>query len=89
MKRRKPPEVLPPPRSREQLEAEFGTVWDTSELAAAFVITAILGNEIVVRRKADNAVGTLTFQRDPPLYFHFIEASPPEGDATGGTADER
>jgi hypothetical protein len=80
MRRRKPPKVLPPPRSRHELEAEFGTVWDTSQLAAAFVITALVGNEVVVRRKADDQVGTLRYQNDPRLYFDFQVSPPTEDD---------
>ena len=70
-KRRIEPPVSP--KSRAELEALYpGEVWDTAQLAAAgFVITAIIDNEVVVRRR-DNVVGTLTVQQQgPTLYFNF------------------
>lgn len=73
-KRRKPRKVTPPPKSREELEQQFGKVWDTSEVARDFVITSIIANEVVVRRKSDNRVGKLTFQNGPLLYYNFVEA---------------
>jgi hypothetical protein len=80
MRRRKTTKVLPPPRGREQLEAKFGRAWDTSQLAAEFVVTSINGAEVVVRRKADNQVGTLRYQNEPRLYFGFVAAPPTGGD---------
>lgn len=74
-KRRKAPKVVPPSKSREELEAEFGQVWDTAELAAQFIVTSIIDDKVVVRRKADGLVGTLHYQNEPRLYFGF-EASP-------------
>lgn len=79
-KRRKAPKAVRPPKTREELERGFGQVWNTAELAAQFVITAIIDDQVVVRRKADNKVGTLHYQNEPRLYFGF-EASPgTEGD---------
>jgi hypothetical protein len=59
-----------PPQSREALEAQ-GQVWDTKELGHDFVLTAIIGDRVVVRRKTDNVVGTLRVQENPRLYFDF------------------
>jgi hypothetical protein len=75
MKRRKKARrIMPPPRTRTDLEQEFGEVWDTQELATEFVITSIIGLEVVVRRKADNVVGMLSYQNEPRLYYRFVEA---------------
>ena len=64
-------EHTPQPLTREELEARYGQVWGTRELAAQFVVTAIIGNQIIVRRKADNVVGRLTVQPQPRYYFDF------------------
>lgn len=69
-------------KTRETLEAEHGEVWNTRQLAQAFVVTAVIGNEIVVRRKSDNVVGVLSFQNCPRYYYGF-RRSP---DTSGGKA---
>lgn len=75
MKRRKKARrIIPPPRTRADLEREHGKVWTVADLAHEFVVTSIIGNTVVVRRKSDNRVGTLQFQSHPPLYFNFVEA---------------
>lgn len=74
MRRKKLRKIIPPPRTRPDIEREFGRVWDTQELAHEFVITSIIGSTVVVRRKSDNRVGTLQHQSNPPLYFQFVEA---------------
>lgn len=67
--------VLPQPKSRRELEAEFGMVWDTRQLARAFVVTSIIPPDtIVVRRKADGVVGTMRFQNGMRYYFQFVAA---------------
>jgi hypothetical protein len=73
-KRKKTRKIVPPPRTKVDLEQEFGKVWTVADLAHEFVVTSIIGNTVVVRRKSDNRVGTLQFQSDPPLYFQFVEA---------------
>jgi hypothetical protein len=73
-KRRRPRKVTPPSKSREELEQQYGRVWDASEVAREFVITSIISNEVVVRRKSDNQIGKLTFQNNPLLYYNFVEA---------------
>lgn len=79
-KRRKAPKIVLPSKSREQLEREFGRVLDTSQLAAEFVITSIIDDVVVVRRKTDNKVGTLHYQNEPRMYFGFTESPATEGD---------
>lgn len=64
--------VVQPAKSREELESLYGRVWSMQDVAKEFVITPIIGNTVVVRRKVDNAVGTLEYQEGPPcLYFDF------------------
>lgn len=58
--------------SREELAALHGEVWTTAELARTFVVTAIIGSRLIVRRKADGIVGSLAYQEGPPrLYYGF------------------
>lgn len=59
------------PGSREVLEAEYGQVWDTAQLAADFVVTGFMAPLVVVRRKQDGVVGSLEFQHSPRFYFNF------------------
>jgi hypothetical protein len=67
-KRRAKPNV----QTRQELEAQHGQVWDENQLVAEFTITAIIGDRVVVRRKADdNPVGTMRYQNEPRLYFGF------------------
>ena len=53
------------------LEAKFGKVWTTQELEQDFVVTAFVGSTVVVRRKADDTVGTLEFTNRPHLFYNF------------------
>lgn len=72
MRRKKKVVRAEPPKSREQLEAEFGEVWDTRELANVFVLTGIVGDVVVVRRKSDQRVGTLRYQNRPRYFYQFV-----------------
>jgi hypothetical protein len=67
-------------QDRQTLEAAHGKVWDEEELAQEFKTTAIISSQIVVVRKADGQVGSLTFQNEPRYYFNF-QPSPGFGDA--------
>ena len=67
-------------QDRKTLEAAHGHVWDEEELAHEFRITAIIANKVVVVRKSDNQVGSLTYQNDPRFYFNF-QPDPGFGDA--------
>jgi hypothetical protein len=64
-------EINADPGSREALEAEYGQVWDTGELARDFVITGFMAPLVIVRRKSDGQRGSLEFQHDPRFYFNF------------------
>ena len=58
-------------RTREDLEAEYGQVWNTEELRAEFEVDGFLAPYVIVRRREDGIVGSLLFQADPRLYFYF------------------
>jgi len=67
-------------QDRKTLEAAHGKVWTEEELAQEFKVTAIIAPKVVVVRKADGQVGSLTFQNEPRFYFDF-QPSPGFGDA--------
>ena len=56
---------------RAALEALYGQVWDTKELARDFVVIGFLAPILAVRRKSDGARGSLEFQNRPRYYFNF------------------
>lgn len=58
---------------REKLEAQHGQVWSTEELSKEFSVQGFLAPFVVVKRKSDSKVGTLTFQHSPRFYFNFVE----------------
>ncbi|MBL8794109.1 MAG: hypothetical protein JNM56_09395 [Planctomycetia bacterium] len=62
-------EINATPGSREALEANYGQVWNTEELARDFEVLGFMAPYVVVRRKADDQLGSLAFQHDPRLYF--------------------
>jgi len=64
------------PGSRTALEAKYGRVWETSELAADFDVLGFLAPYVAVRRKSDGRKGSLEFQHNPRFYFNFV---PDEG----------
>lgn len=59
------------PRTRAELETEFGEVWDIDELSREFVVTAVIPPKYIVRRISDGAVGSMLMQLRPKLFFHF------------------
>lgn len=73
----------PPPKLRDELEAEFGegNVFDTRDLARAFVVLGYETPLVVVRRKQDHALGTLRVQDGPRLYFDFTATGSEHGRA--------
>ena len=46
-------EINAEPGSREALEAQYGEVWDTNELADQFEVIGFMAPLIVVRRRSD------------------------------------
>lgn len=65
--------------TRAELEARYGPVWNTRELAQQFVITSIVAPHVIVRRKADDVVGRMSFQ-NTPRYYHSFEPAVSDGD---------
>lgn len=60
------------PGSREALEAQYGQVWSTEELACHFTVIGFMAPLVAVVRKADGVKGSLEFQHRPRLYFNFV-----------------
>ena len=58
---------------RVALEARYGQVWNTSQLANDFEVLEFAAPFAVVKRKADNKLGSLMFQHHPRYYFSFQE----------------
>ncbi len=62
-------EINSEPKDRAALEALYGQVWDTRELARDFIVIGFMAPVIAVRRKSDGALGSLEFQHVPRFYF--------------------
>jgi hypothetical protein len=62
--------------NKNELEVRHGKVWSTTELQADFIVTGFMAPYVIVRRKADDAIGSLEFQHEPRLYFNFVEDEP-------------
>lgn len=58
--------------SRDVLEAEYGQVWDTQELAKDFEVTGFMAPFVVVKRKSDGVVGSMLFRHSPRYYYLFV-----------------
>lgn len=72
-RRRRMAEINSEPQQREQLEAQYGQVWDTRGLARDFIVIGFMAPLIVVQRKSDGVKGSLEFQNGPPrFYFNFV-----------------
>ena len=61
------------PSNRQELEAEYGRVWSTDELAHDFEVLGFMAPFVVVRRKRDGCKGSLMFTHLPRFYFSFRE----------------
>ena len=57
--------------SREDMEALYGEVWDTTELQRDFNVESFLAPLVIVRRKSDGQRGTLDFIHHPRFYYNF------------------
>lgn len=64
-------EINAEPGTREALEAVYGQVWDTQQLAEAFEVIGFSAPLVVVRRRDDGVKGSLEFQHCPRFYFNF------------------
>jgi hypothetical protein len=56
---------------REELEQQYGQVWDTEELQRDFIVDGFSWGVVVVIRKSDNLKGTLEFDHSPRFYYDF------------------
>ena len=65
-------EINAQPGSREALEAQYGKVWSTDELASEFRVIGFMAPLVVVCRKSDGVKGSLEFQHNPRMYFNFV-----------------
>jgi hypothetical protein len=65
-------EINAEPGTRESLQAQYGTVWTTEELAQEFEVIGFLAPFVVVRRKSDGVKGSFEFQHDPRFFFNFL-----------------
>ena len=72
LRRKRLTEINAEAGSREALEARYGQVWNTQQLADDFVVIGFLAPFVVVRRKADGVKGSLEFKHNPRHYFNFV-----------------
>jgi hypothetical protein len=66
-------EINAEPGSRAALEAQYGQVWDTTQLGEDFQVIGFMAPLVVVRRKSDGMKGSLEFQHNPRFYFNFVQ----------------
>jgi hypothetical protein len=71
IRRQRLTEINAEPGSKESLEAQYGQVWTTDELADEFEAIGFLAPFVAVRRKVDGVKGSLEFQHQPRIYFNF------------------
>jgi len=57
---------------RTALEAQYGQVWDTTQLQQDFRVLGFLAPYVTVQRIIDGAMGSLEFQHSPRFYFNFV-----------------
>ena len=62
------------PLTKEALLAAYGQVWDTEDLRKEFDVMGFMAPFVVVRRKSNGQMGSLTFQHFPRFYFSFEAA---------------
>lgn len=60
------------PASREELERKHGKVWDEQEMRAEFDVIGTVGAKLIVMRRCDSRLGSLTFQDSPRYYFAWV-----------------
>lgn len=61
-----------PESCRRELEARYGEVWDTSELARDFEVIGFAAPFVVVTGRSDGVKGSLAFKHNPRFYFSFV-----------------
>lgn len=58
--------------TREEYEAAYGQVWDTTQLQIDFDVLGFGAPYVEVVRKSDGIRGALQFTHSPRFYFNFI-----------------
>jgi hypothetical protein len=71
-RRKRMAEINVQPRTRPELEAKYGRVWDTEQLKAEFEIIAFIAPYLVIRYRSDGRLGSLEFQHAPRFYFNLV-----------------
>lgn len=71
IRRQRVNEINLQPGSREALEAQYGQVWDTSQMQDEFEAIGFMAPLIVVRSRFTGKKGSLEFQHNPRFYFNF------------------
>lgn len=71
LRRERLAEINVQPGSKEALEAQYGEVLDTAQLAEQYEVVGFMAPLVVVRRKSDGILGSLEFQHNPRFYFNF------------------
>lgn len=66
-------EINVQPRTRTELEAKYGRVWDTEELKADFEIIAFIAPYIALRHRSNGRLASLEFQHAPRFYFNLVD----------------
>jgi hypothetical protein len=66
-------EINVQPRTRPELEAKYGRVWDTEELKAEFEIVAFIAPYIALRYRSNGRLASLEFQHAPRFYFNLVD----------------
>ena len=74
IRRQRLAEINAEPGSREALEAQYGKVWTTDELAEEFQVIGFMAPLCVVKRHADGVKGSVEFQHNPRMYFNLPAA---------------
>ena len=67
--RRKPIKAEPIADERDELEARYGQVWDTRQLARDFILLGIQPARLFVRRKNDGMTGWLAYPHAPGFWL--------------------
>jgi hypothetical protein len=57
---------------RKRLEAQYGQIWDATQLAKDFDVLGFMAPYVVVRRRSDGRKGSMEFQHLPRFYFNFV-----------------
>ena len=57
--------------TKEELEEEYGKLWDIKALQEDFIVKSFLAPLVFVIRKSDEISGAMEFQDMPRFYFDF------------------